>query len=191
MVLTGSSGCLKRAPRSPCGSKQRSSRRRQYTSLSGEGRRQARRLITPADAEGLTPLYCFYNATMPAQRADWPLLPSDVAAEQWDALSLALERSRSRLTHRDRHPLRAGASSTALARTCLPAQSAESGIGRVLAALEGGFESGDDTPTPTVRDESEVPDYVLAVRAGAPLPRRGRRVPARRVTVVDYDRAAQ
>jgi hypothetical protein len=74
-----------------------------YTSLSGEGRRQARRLIAAADAEGLTPLYCFYNATVPARRgATGHCCRPTSPWSRWDALSLALTRSSPRSTRGDR-----------------------------------------------------------------------------------------
>jgi hypothetical protein len=159
-----------------------------YLSLSGKGRRQARQLISSARADGLTPLYCFYNATKSAQRSDWPLLPPDVAVEQMGCAVARAEAIEAAVSPRG--PV----TQAALGHHQLPwrelvcrRESGVSGIGGVLAALEGAFR-GVDAEAPLVRDEAEAPDYVVAIREGAPPTRRGKRVPARRVTVLDYDR---
>jgi hypothetical protein len=54
----------------------------EYPSLSGtQPRRQLRALIAHALADGVWPLYCFYNHRDPADPSDWPLLGSS-AIEQ-------------------------------------------------------------------------------------------------------------
>jgi hypothetical protein len=183
-----------------------------YLSLSGPGpRNQLQALITQALADGLWPLYCFYNQRNPADPSEWPLLGSSPIEQMGCGLAGAAA-VKAVVVDARRSP-----TVDNLARHQVPWRNLVCGIGGMGSSEgpsdegpseDGPFEGGPvaggpiegiqarlrelagdlEGPEPDIRDVAELPEYVQLVRTREAAAYRDL-VPARRVTVFDFDAA--
>lgn len=184
-----------------------------YTSLYGRHRAQATTLIRASTADGLTPLFCFYNHRETPDRAEWPQLDSGTAIEQIGCAVASAHAVQVEIVFAHAAP-----TVDTLGRyqvpwrelVCVGSRDGEDS-GREGEdggdSEDGGGEDGGPVapeplylirdrlaeltaehgaPEPRVISESEMPEYVALVRTREWMAYE-RKVPARRVTVIDLN----